>query len=228
MSARPELAPVPEVPAATPAIPWPGVLHDLRGAATAIDALAGLVADDAPALSPASHGLLGLIQARAEQLGTLCEAVSWLQDPRSGQAPLERTLRSSTGRLQKFLRRSGLALKSLGEIPDRSFESRPLGVLLQSVLVAAVNARESSGPGTAALEVVVNGTTRIAIRLSGPGWGTPALEAVRALSCPEGSIPLGASGVAACAALRHLGATLTASLGEEALTAFVDLPEPRS
>lgn len=200
---------------------WSGVLHDVRGAATAIDALADLVADESPGLSPGSRGLLSLIQARADQLAALCDAMAWLQerpeDRPAGRLPLEEIIRRATGRLQKFLNRAGLGLKSMGGIPDMECEARPLAVLLQSVLLLATNARATSQAGAVQLEVlVVNGTPRIAIELSGSGWNRPALEALLALAVPRRDQDLDQARaplqLAAHQALAHLRARLDASL----------------
>ena len=210
---------------AAPAMPWPGVLHDVRGAATAIEALAGLVADDSPALSPSSKGLLDLIQARAEQLGSLCEALAFLQGPASGRQSLDRILALATGRLQKFLERSAIRLKSPGEIPDKDFESRPLVVLLQSILVTAANARAHALRAHAGFEVIVlNGTTRILIDLSGPGWGAPARDAVQSLADEARCGELGPHGVAARHALDCLRGSLETELHDEGLRVVLELP----
>jgi len=129
--------------------------------------------------------------------------------------------------LQKFLDRSGISLKSLGEIPDKDIEARPLLVLLQSILVAAVNAREVSRPGTAHFEVVVvNGTLSIAIGFRGPGWGRPALEAVEALARPDRCDDLGPSGTAAGAAIERLSARVTACLEPDGFRVVIELPPP--
>ena len=228
-SARPEPAvrrnPARNRTIAPPPMPWSAVLHDVRGAATAMGALAGLVADDAAGLSSSSRGLLGLIEARAEQLGSLCEAVALLNGAPSGRLPVGRIVTQATGRLQKFLDRSAITLKSPGEIPDKDFEARPLAVLLQSILVAAANARAHAQRATAGIEVIVlNGTTRILIDLSGPGWGPPARDAVQALADAARCAELGPHGIAARHALDRLRGSLEAELGGDGLRVSIDLP----
>ncbi len=169
-------------------LPWPAVLHDIRGAATAIDALAGLAAHGG-ALPPETTGLLEMIRARAEQLGTLCEAGSALQG-RAARQSLTASLADPGARLQNFLQRAAVTLKVPGEIPDRECDG-PLGALVRFILVTAVNAREDSQAGSVSLEAgVVNDTLWLALDFRGPGWGAPAREAVRLLSRGEDRQPL--------------------------------------
>lgn len=187
-----------------PPLPWAGVMHDVRGAATAIEALASLIRADV-ALGDGPGGVLSAIEARAQQLQALCDAVSLLQDRPSGRLPLSQILPSAVGRLQKLLALGCSTLKCPGEIPDTEWESRPLGVLIQSVLVTAVNARDPSRPAEAAIRTdVVNGETRILIDLPGEAWRA-ASEAVRALASEPAGSPMHA---ATARALARLGARL--------------------
>lgn len=128
------------------------VVHDLRGPFTAVQAFARFLDDQArESLDSTAASWLDGCRANAELASHLCEALSVLEGScvRSG-APLALVIPSAAARLQKFLARGRVALKVSGDFPDRQFERRRLGFVVEAVLVAVAH---SVGAGPCRVEI---------------------------------------------------------------------------
>lgn len=183
------------------------IVHDLRGPATALQAYARFLDEQArPELDPTAASWLDAFQANAELTGHLCEALSILDGTslRSGASLQEIVLQAST-RLQKILARARFVLKVPGDFPDRRSERRCLGFVVEALLVAA--AEETGTGGPSGLEwCAVEREERIVLIL---GFEPGPLEGLSALPARlESGQPRGLSELALSAALSDLGAVL--------------------
>lgn len=124
------------------------VVHDLRGPATALSAYARFLDDQSRAsLDPVAASWLDGCQANGELAAHLCEALSVLEGScvRS-RAPLGLVVPAAAARLQKFLARAQVGLKVSGVFPDRQFERRRLGFVVEAVLVAVAHSVGAGRP----------------------------------------------------------------------------------
>jgi hypothetical protein len=185
------------------------VVHDLRGPATALQAFARFLEQEAgTALAPVAAGFLEACQANAEVTGHLCDALALLDE--SGlrsRASLRDILAAAEGRLQKLLVRGQIGLKFPGEFPDREFDRRRLAFILEAVLVAIVQGSGVKSPSRLELSCREQGKN-VVLTIAADAGAAGALDALAGRLCSRR--PGGLSELGLVAALSDLGAEVAA------------------